>query len=155
MTDLITEARELCEKATPGPWWYQDKEKWLGHGDRENYRGGVLANAEYDWEDQEAVLEIKPSDAAFIARSRTLIPELCNALEKPNTELDRLTEAQRWVPMSERFPTEKDADRLGFIIAHSDSMGQSTVCVWHHVLDDGVTSHWMPLPAAPEEGAEK
>ena len=124
MKDLITEARALCD--------YSEKIINQLHTERLDYE-----------------LEYMP-----LIETIQITSELCDALEKAQVEIERLREAQRWVPMSERFPTEKDADRLGFIIAHSDSMGQSTVCVWHHVLDDGVTSHWMPLPVAPEEGTE-
>lgn len=57
----------------------------------------------------------------------------------------------QWISLKDRPPTEKDADHLGFIIAYSKSMGRSTVCTWHHILDDGVTSHWMPMPQLPKE----
>ena len=68
MTDLITEARELCEKATPGPW-----EATFGMDCR--------AFIKTPNEDSDFKL-YNHADAAFIARSRTLIPELVEALEK-------------------------------------------------------------------------
>ena len=80
MTNLITEARELCEKATLGPWI---RSKFglniLTHDSEistatQKYTGDSAYVA-----DQMAILD---ANAAFIARSRTLIPELCDALEK-------------------------------------------------------------------------
>lgn len=59
----------------------------------------------------------------------------------------------RWIPITERIPTEQDADHRGLIKAYSAELDQATVCVWHHILDDGVTSHWRPLPQPPEKGA--
>ena len=64
MKDLITEARELCERATPGPW------EAGSYGAVCLKSGFKLGNIEGS------------GNAAFIARSRTLIPELCDALEK-------------------------------------------------------------------------
>lgn len=59
------------------------------------------------------------------------------------------TSLHGWIPCSERLPTEEDADHLGFIIAHSADMNQSTVCAWHNILGDGVTTHWMAMPTPP------
>lgn len=142
MTDIITEARELCAI---------DIEKQPIH-------------AEVIIEELCDALEKAEAEANFWkSKFKTLQQcdihnltdcDFCQTLISANAEVERLREAQRWVPMGERLPTEKDADRLGFIIAHSDSMGQSTVCVWYQVLDDGVTSHWMPLPSPPEKGVE-
>jgi hypothetical protein len=83
MKNLITEARELCEKATPGPW------EAGGYGAVCLKSGFKLGNIE------------GTGNAAFIARSRTLIPELCDALEKANAEIERLRKAQRWIPVTE------------------------------------------------------
>lgn len=83
MKDLITEARELCENATPGPWTVS--------GSRGQIVDSVLSLNEYDmksivcdiWRDVEG-------NAAFISRSRTLIPELCDALEKAEEQNKQL-----------------------------------------------------------------
>lgn len=63
------------------------------------------------------------------------------------------TSLHSWVPCCERLPTEEDADHHGQIIAYSADIGQSTVCVWHHIIGDGATTHWMPLPKPPEDRA--
>lgn len=190
MKELITEARELCEKAAAGPW--------------RQSTSALIVDA------KGRALFFEPcgkANAALVMRSRTLIPELCDALENTEKQLQEqfdktgawleeynemkiaLEKAEEqnkqlmhevcklacesverdkalarleaevlaardsmcWIPVAERLPEEKDADRLGFIIAHSASMGQSTVCTYHHIFDDDVTTHWMPLPA-PEKG---
>ena len=94
MKDLITEARELCERATPGLWQVKlhSEDYGQGYGEITNFvdMGGTL-------------LKIGVADTAekyteystfstFIARSRTLISELCDALEKAQAEVERLRE---------------------------------------------------------------
>jgi hypothetical protein len=86
MKNLIKEAREMCEKATPGPWM---RSKFglniLTHDSEistatQKYTGDSACVA-----DQMVILD---ANAAFIARSRTLVPELCDALEKAEVNLD-------------------------------------------------------------------
>lgn len=113
MTGLITEARELCEKATPGPW-----EEGYGKGvtgptsacfaEIKNKSGmgmvskpGEVFAGEF-YSGVICMTAIKRTyDATFIARSRTLIPELCDALEKAEAELihyhhlQKVTEGQK------------------------------------------------------------
>ena len=81
MTNLITEARELCEKATPGEW----KANHLDDCFIEPRICEIPANGCYDYKMVEA-------NSMFIARSRTLISELCDALEKAQAEVERLRE---------------------------------------------------------------
>lgn len=85
MTDLITEARELCEKATAGKWERYDNDNYaeIHNGDTWGKSLSPIA------------LVADADDADFIARSRTLIPELCDALEKARLEITRLTAALR------------------------------------------------------------
>lgn len=76
MTDLITEARELCEKAGPAPW------------------RKTVANTLVDGKGKAIFFEPEGTpNAAFIARSRTLIPELCDALEAANAHVAALNRA--------------------------------------------------------------
>lgn len=79
MTDLITEARELCERATPGPW---------DHKITAVYKGQTAVRICGDFDDFDA-------DARFIARSRTLIPELLDLLAERDAEIARLKDAFR------------------------------------------------------------
>lgn len=87
-TDLIIEARELCEKATPGPWEYRD-----------NGFDGVIYGADdtriVGGEPCEGRIEPGP-DAQFIAASRTLVPQLCDALEAAEKENEGLKNILRF-----------------------------------------------------------
>lgn len=80
MNDLIREARELCEGATPGPWQYET----CGYSGKIEIRFGnidyVLGCASFLY------------DAEFIAKSRDLIPALCTALEQAEKERDAAIE---------------------------------------------------------------
>lgn len=69
-----------------------------------------------------------------------------------------LQDYQPWIPVSERLPTEEDADRCGRIQVCWDS---GLVDVWnpimleHHVTkryDGALTkvTHWKPLPEPPK-----
>ena len=72
MTNLITEARELCEGAAPGPWFnFGD---WMIHTEPDVEHNGIAHS--------KTIGTVKAENADFIARSRTLIPELCDALGK-------------------------------------------------------------------------
>ena len=166
MTDLITEARELCEKATPGPWRKVIKgnsiqshaleaDVYLG---AEGFRRITICSG----------ISPKTQNAAFISRSRTLIPALCDALEKANAEIARLREAQRWIPVSERLPTERGYYLVVVKRIAPDELGGNNTRVkimrwmgedWRypvHIpewINEAITetvTHWQPLPAAPK-----
>ena len=101
-TELIAEARELDRNATPGPWSVSEAE-----GDCENPKGCprnleecdndclkcdnwhwhqgafVPQTKTIDWGDY---TDMNDADAIFIARSRTLLPALCDALEQTQKE---------------------------------------------------------------------
>ena len=69
--ELIQQAREIAAKATQGPW-----EAGLYQSVSAAYY--KICNSATD------------GDAAFIAASRTLVPQLCDALEAAEKEIDRL-----------------------------------------------------------------
>ena len=81
MNQLVTEARALCEGATKGPWetlLSAGKEYWIktpryGVRDFCCLTGGLEHEA----------------DAALIARSRTLLPEMAAEIERLERERDR------------------------------------------------------------------
>lgn len=91
---LIAEARELCEKATPGPWEVKlhNEDYGQGYGETTFFVGmysellkiGIADSAE-KWEKYSTL-------AAFISRSRTLIPALCDALEQAQSTLEQTWE---------------------------------------------------------------
>lgn len=83
-TDLITKARELCDAATSGPWknpWDSDAEN---NNAIESPDGAGVVSA--TWVDGPQLV-VSVHNAAFIATSRTLVPQLCDALEAAQKEL--------------------------------------------------------------------
>jgi len=92
-TELLKRAKELCEKATPGPWFVD-----------------VCISGNTCWcrtigtEPGNDSLEkcIIPSgtvgkdNAEFIAESRTLIPELISLVEKLKVQNEKLVKASRY-----------------------------------------------------------
>jgi hypothetical protein len=90
--NLITGARELCERAMPGPWEVKLHNEDYGQG---------YGETTFFVDTDGTLLKIGIADAAekyakynalsaFIARSRSLIPELCDALEKLEKENEML-----------------------------------------------------------------
>ena len=60
-------------------------------------------------------------------------------------------ERTRWIPVSERLPTEKDGDKNGYILSYSPDFNGVANARWYHVVGDNTTTHWMPLPSVPQE----
>jgi hypothetical protein len=89
MKDLITEAQELCERATPGLWQVKlhNEDYGQGYGEITNFvdMGGTLLKIGVA-DTAEKYIEYSTL-STFIARSRTLISELCDALEKARAAL--------------------------------------------------------------------
>jgi hypothetical protein len=75
----------------------------------------------------------------YIANARIAVLE---------AELDRLKQVDRWIPVMGQNPGENS---LGYVLAYSAELDQITMCRWWHILGDGVTTHWMPLPEPPKE----
>lgn len=157
-TDLIKEADELCEGATPGPWKRHDTSDYAEIHDSHTWGKSLPPLA----------LVGHADNAAFIARSRSLVPALADALKSANAEIARLTEAERWIPVSERLPEERGyylavvhrtaPDELGgneTRIRIMQWMGEDWRYAYHvpewinREITDTVT-HWMPLPEPPE-----
>ena len=82
--ERIKQLRELCEKATPGPW-EQCKDDpwcvWVMNGDKD----GFNLLAECGWIDNDW-------NAAFIAAARTAVPELLDEVERLRRGIDRALE---------------------------------------------------------------
>ena len=49
---------------------------------------------------------------------------------------------QPWVSVEDRLPTKDDADDHWQILAYSEGLQQSTICLWYHIIGDNVTTHW-------------
>ena len=101
-----------------------------------------------------------------------------NVIERLTAENAALREKQRWIPVTERLPDERDAviillkdgqvfrgeirERIalpewGYFYDASDT-DMDMLGVMYPLFDDGLWLHenpvvaWMPLPGAPEEG---
>lgn len=73
----------------------------------------------------------------------------CDASEKIRNFISQSVLGS-WISLFERQPSIEDADSLGCIMAYSECMNQITVCAWHCIWGDGVTTHWRSLPAPPK-----
>jgi hypothetical protein len=133
MNDLITEARELCEKATPGKWHWEGE---LLLTDAEQF---LVLKPYYDDDTDNVSTCVMPYDAAFIARSRTLIPELCDALEKANAQIESIHKSLDFAETQR----QKSKNYTELAINNGLALGRIAVTIQH---DFG------PLPAPPEEG---
>lgn len=85
MNHLVTEARALCNVATPGPWEIRVRGNTV-----QSHQ--VVEHGEYSRTDVNIASGISPKtgNAAFIARSRTLITEMAAEIERLQAELDAL-----------------------------------------------------------------
>jgi hypothetical protein len=149
VNDDITRLRTLAQAATPGPWrtgfmlsfgfgWYEDK-NFVTSADGSMQIAGTGA------EDDGGI--DRPADAAYIAAAS---PDVVLALLEERDAL--LASAPKWIPCSERMP-DAEIEVLAFIgpemyLAEYEPDGW--YAVWTFAPLDGVT-HWMPLPAEPEE----
>lgn len=151
MTNLITEARELCEKATPGPWeegygkgvtgptaaCFVEIENKSGMG-MVSKPGEVFAGEFYGGVICMTAIN-RSYDAAFIARSRTLIPELCDALEKAEEQIESVHKALDFAETQR----QRSKNYTELAINNGLALGRIAVILQHD---------FEPLPAQPEEG---
>jgi len=142
MTDLITEARELCETATPGPWRGIERgNSVVSHG---------VVTVAYDGIPQQNIcsgISPKTGNAALIARSRTLVPELCDALEK----------ATRWT--NAEYKTPDIGQKVLLYLPHKESdqirsgeyLGEGDYRVGNGLYRGMEIDAWIPLPEPPKD----
>lgn len=122
----IAEIKARCNMATPGPWGTPEKP--------------IIP-----------LLDM-PYNAGFIAHAREDMPFLLSQLAAKDAEIERLREAQRWIPVEERLPEEWQD-----VIFYHGTYGVKAANFrdnrfW---IKDGwymCVTRWMPLPAAPEKG---
>ncbi|HFZ2434296.1 TPA: DUF551 domain-containing protein [Klebsiella aerogenes] len=100
------------------------------------------------WEAEEALLEVVKQRAAMPqAEPVTTANKLGNSPVIPDT----------WIPVSERLPEE--GGRYWCYVEEQNSLGKSHYqwnCSWNGEIWGGAmmygrVTHWMPLPAAPQE----
>lgn len=84
---LIQKARGLCEKATPGPWMAKTNRHPQCNGEPWGWISGAAGNITWSGDSG-------GKNAAFISASRTLVPQLCDALEKMTARAEK-SEAER------------------------------------------------------------
>jgi len=64
---------------------------------------------------------------------------------------DRIHELTRWIPVSERMPTEEDGDRYGLVLKWDSITGSVQVDSWNHFGTHNVCfTHWQRI--TPPEG---
>lgn len=95
--DLLKEASELCEKASRAPWEavnrYVRKKGYYRECAPNGCQGDVCSCTEvFSQQNNPKDKEQAKNNAIFIARARTLIPELCNEISKIIKETDELKE---------------------------------------------------------------
>ena len=57
----------------------------------------------------------------------------------------------KWIPVSERLPTEEDANEEGVVLVHNIGCPMYEAMDWDQVEMFSTISHWMPLPEPPKE----
>jgi len=122
MTELIKQARELCEGATPRTWTMSvdGTDIRVCHTIDEKCVCCLALMGDYNEDEtptEETLLQWQ-ADAAFIAASRTLVPALADALEKAERERDELKALCR--PVCPKCGLENDRHFQGF---HCDRCG--------------------------------
>jgi len=100
-------------------------------------------------------------DKRIIPKSPTI--ELLSEIDRLNAELAQITEANRWIHVSERLPelltsvltiyATKDGISAPQILCRSTIMPDWISNTGSGVPDRNVT-HWRPLPSAPTGGGE-
>ena len=81
-------------------------------------------------------------------------------IEVMRSELDRLREQVRWIPVSERLPKADtrveifsgfdQTIHIGHYREHATQWDSEDGCYWHG-KNFGLITHWRPLPEPPEE----
>lgn len=135
MKDLIAEARELCEKATPGPWEWTASNDFGSELEAENLKGVIGLEDDYPGYPEcgeHLIMNLSKADAAFIARSRTLIPELCDTLVRVLNDAEGMR--SNWYKSAENYQQKcRDITEL------EAELEKSSGCVW--CKDDSKVFH--------------
>ena len=173
--DRISEIRARCDAATPGPWKWKMwtgclKDVYLAGSEkvamsfgRYGRSGGApyfphnglmtrvdkLFTRAQKKERKFSFFDfLNHPNAEFIAHAREDLPWALDIIAAQQAEIDRLSAAQRWIPVTEREPNVLET----VLIYDGVEVGAGMLfdeCYWGY----GETpTHWMPLPAVPEKG---
>ena len=99
MNDIVKDAKQLLEGATPGPW------EWFGYDLEQTFDAGGAIVMEATCENPHlggvVNVEITPEDEALIAAA----PELAQALAEETWEYSfQILRRDEWEPASDRIP---------------------------------------------------
>lgn len=98
------------------------------------------------------VADIK-KQASEIERLNVIAEQRYQLYDAALTTIERLREAQRWIPVTERLPNETDTDdsRDSCVLAIHKKINQRYFN-WRTVVNNPFDfTHWMPLPESPEK----
>ncbi|WP_316242330.1 DUF551 domain-containing protein [Klebsiella pneumoniae] len=99
---------------------------------------------------------VDPVDDDRIDGIKRIVRELAAAPQSPGSEPS--TVPGKWIPVSERMP--EDSGRYWCYVEEQNDLGKSHYqwnCSWNgdrwwvESEGGGIVTHWMPLPAAPQE----
>lgn len=83
------------------------------------------------------------------------VDEAADTIEAQQKRIEELEAERRWIPVTERRPTDADTDDkrgYGCVEVYSPSSGVDVASVdWVNDFVNDVT-HWRPLPQPPKEG---
>lgn len=152
MTNLITEARELIEYLHDGRWEYER----IDYCAYEKLVALCDALEKATAKNDELIRELSQLARESVERDK--------ALAKLEAEVMALRDVVCWIPVTERLP---EIDKLVLVcfsnnkvfIGHRLSWANHGVYAWDVFTSHGTwtenqndITHWMPLPAPPEEG---
>lgn len=110
-------------------------------------------------------VEIERKDQVLAVMENDVINAEMN-LQRLTDELERLREAQRWIPVTERLPEEREPVQVAYVGYTDNKLYSDGVAMWSKELNawkggwvwtlelSEVTvkiTHWRPLPEPPQE----
>lgn len=127
--ELIQQARELCEKATPGPWEVKVKGNTVESHQVMSPGNGPICSA----------ISPKTKNAQFIATSRTLVPQLCDALEAMTARAEKAEAKIKSIHESLNFADKsrsKCANYVELAVSNGLALGKIAVAIQHDYDDE-------------------
>jgi len=146
--DRLSEIRDRCDAATPGPWWWSLSDLrvvvWGGAQD------GNAATGKQIVVDGDEDFDCCPENAEFITNAREDIPYLLERLNIATARAEKAEAENRWIPVSERMPKDPGWYQV-FRKGHSHAEdGYFRGKTWSFGKHYGEVTHWRPLPEPPK-----